>query len=188
MRSSSASRVSPVSAIAFVVDVLALDHGPQDRDQLEILAGPNLQEDVGGFGALGFADIDQHHRAVLAAAGQELALLHDGVLGEMPRMALRRIAAPVHDEVGSVLDFAERTRDFATQLGGDFGWTVSQRGVTVDQAPNLVGQRDTLPSGLRRSCCSCRRPAACRPRAEMSAAASIASSTVASSPSIRASG
>ena len=36
-------------------------------------------------------------------------------------MALGRVAAPVDDEVGPVLDFAQRARHLATQLGGDLG-------------------------------------------------------------------
>ncbi len=96
------------------------------------LPGPNLQEDVGGLGAGGLANVHQDHRSVLAAVGHELALLRQGVLGEMPRMALGRVAAPVDDEVGPVLDFAQRAGHLATQLGGDLGWTVSERGVAVD--------------------------------------------------------
>jgi hypothetical protein len=48
-------------------------------------------------------------------------------------MALGRISAPVNDEIRPLLDFAERTRDFATQLGSDFGGTVSQRGMAIEQ-------------------------------------------------------
>ena len=50
----------------------------------------------------------------------------------MTRMAFGRIASPVDDEVRAVLDFAQSTSDFTTQLGGDFCWAVSQRRVTVD--------------------------------------------------------
>src|SRR3954469_14661010 len=112
--------------------MLAFDHGPQDRNQLEIFAGADLQENVGGFGALGLTNIDEHHRAVLAAAGQKLALLHDGVLGEMARMALGRVSAPVHNEVSSLLHFAQRTSYFATQLGGDLSGPVSEGRVAVE--------------------------------------------------------
>ena len=59
-------------------------------------------------------------------------------------MTFRRIASPINHEIGSLLDFAERTSDLATQLGGYFGGTVSQRRVTVDQATQAVGERHTL--------------------------------------------
>ena len=59
----------------------------------------------------------------------------------MPRMALRRIPAPVDDEVGSVLDFAERASDLATQLGGYLSGAVSKRGVAVDHTSDQFGQR-----------------------------------------------
>jgi hypothetical protein len=41
-------------------------------------------------------------------------------------MTFSRIPPPVHDEVSSILNFAERTGYLATQLGGDFRWTVSE--------------------------------------------------------------
>ena len=63
-------------------------------------------------------------------------------------MALGRVAAPVDDEVRSILDLAQRAGDFATQLGGDFGWTVSEAGVTVDHASNQFGERHRLSRGL----------------------------------------
>tara|TARA_B100000029_G_scaffold437778_1_gene453208 strand:- start:473 stop:940 length:468 start_codon:yes stop_codon:yes gene_type:complete len=47
-------------------------------------------------------------------------------------MAIEWVSSPVDDEIRSVHHFAQRARYFATQLGGDFGWTVSQRGVAVD--------------------------------------------------------
>jgi hypothetical protein len=53
-------------------------------------------------------------------------------------MALGRISSPIDNKVGPLLHFAERTRYLATQLGGDLGGTVSQRGVTVEQSPELV--------------------------------------------------
>ncbi len=125
-------------------DLLVLDHCPQDRDQLEIFTRADLQEDVGRFDAFGFADIDQDHRAILAAARQKFAFLHQGVLGEVTRMALRRIASPVDNEIGSVLDLAQSTCDFATQLGGYFSRTMSQRGVAVEQSTKMIGHRHTF--------------------------------------------
>ena len=189
-RGPAAARASgPVSATARRSTCWPLTSARRIVMQLEILAGPNLQEDIGGLGALRFANVDQHHRAVLAAARQELALLHERVFGEVPRMALGRVAAPVDDEIGPVLHFAERTRDFATQLGGDLGGTVSQamcgcrsrRPISsasddafalrlAGDVAHAVDQRHV--GGVQRS----------------SAAASIASSSVASRPSISASG
>ena len=92
----------------------------------------------GPFGAFCFADIDQIHRAIFPSLRQELRFLHDGVLREMARMAFGRVASPIHDEVGSLFYFAERTGNFTTQLGSDFGGTVSQRCVTVQQPPQLI--------------------------------------------------
>ncbi len=51
----------------------------------------------------------------------------------MPRMTFGRIAAPVDNEVGSLLHFTERARYLATQLSGDFGWAMSQRRVAIEQ-------------------------------------------------------
>ncbi len=121
-----------------LIDSHSLDHGPQDRDQFKILARANLQENVGGLGALGLANVDEHHRAIFATARQKLALLHDGVLGEMARMALGRVSAPVHNKIGSLFHFAERTGYFATQLGGDLGWPVSERRVAIEQSAQGV--------------------------------------------------
>ncbi len=56
-------------------------------------------------------------------------------------MALRGISTPVDNEVSPLFDFAERAGNFAPQLGGDFGGPVSQRGVTVEQSPELIRER-----------------------------------------------
>src|SRR6185503_7601839 len=116
------------------VDRLALHERPHDRAELEILARLEDEGDVGRLGRGRFPDVDGDHRPALAPFGNELALLGDGVLAEMPRMAFRRVAAPVDDEVRPVLDFAQRARDLATQLGGYFSGAVSKRGVAVDHA------------------------------------------------------
>ena len=47
-------------------------------------------------------------------------------------MTVCRVASPVDDEIGPVLDLTQGARDFTTQLGSDFRWTVSQRGVTIN--------------------------------------------------------
>ena len=129
---------------SFRTDFLILDHRTQDRDQFKVLTRTNLQEDVGGFGALRRADINQHDRPILPAIGQELALGHQRVLRKMPGVALRGIASPVNNKIASVLHFTERTSDFATQLGSDFRGTVSQRCVTVQQTTQQVRQGHTL--------------------------------------------
>ncbi len=113
--------------------VLFFDQGPENGDQLEIFAWSHLQEDVGSLHAFGFADIDQHHGAIFTSFGQELALLHERVFGEVSRMTLGRIAAPVDDEVGSLFHFTERARYLATQLSGDFGRAMSQGCVAIEQ-------------------------------------------------------
>ena len=59
-----------------------------------------------------------------------------------------RIAAPVDDEVRSILHFAQRTRDLATQLGGYLSGAVSKRGVAVDHTSDQFGQRHRLALGL----------------------------------------
>ncbi len=127
---------------------LALDERAQRGDDLEVLAGPDLQEDVGGLGARRLADVHQDHRAALAAVGHELALLRERVLREVPRVALGRVAAPVDDEVGPVLDFAQRARDLAAQLGGYLSGAVSERGVAVDHTADQLGQGHRLALGL----------------------------------------
>ncbi len=114
-------------------NLLVFDHRSQQRDQFKIFARTDLQENIGSFDALGFANIDQDHRPIFTTFGQKFALRHQRVLGEVARMALGRVASPVDDEIGSVLDFAQRACDFATQLGGDFGGTVSQRCVAIEQ-------------------------------------------------------
>jgi hypothetical protein len=63
-------------------------------------------------------------------------------------MTLRRVASPVNDQIGAILDFAERTGDFATQLGGYLGWTVSERGVAINYTSNQLGQGHRLTLGL----------------------------------------
>lgn len=72
------------------------------------------------------------------------ALLHQRVFGEMPRMAFRRIAAPIDDEIGPVFNFTQRTSNFATQLSGDLGRTMSQRGMAIEQSSQQVGQCHTF--------------------------------------------
>ena len=63
---------------------------------------------------------------------------------EVPRVALGRVAAPVDDEVGPVLHFAQRAGHFTAQLGGDFGGAVSKRCVAVDDAADQFGEPDRL--------------------------------------------
>ena len=134
-----------------VVHRLALDQRPQDRDAARspCPAGPAGRCRRPSRSCVSRMSTSTIVRS-LRPRGQELALLHERVLGEVPRMALGRVAAPVDDEVGPVLDFAQRARNFATQLGGDLGWTVSKRGVAVDHAADQLGQRDRIPAGPRR--------------------------------------
>ena len=63
-------------------------------------------------------------------------------------MTFRRIPAPIHNKVGPVFDFAERARYFSAQLSGNFGRTVSQRSVAVEQAAELVRKRDAFLLGF----------------------------------------
>ena len=130
------------------IDRLALDERAQGGRDLEVLAGPDLQKDVRGLGTWCFANVHQDHRAALAALRHELALLHDRVPGEMARMAFRRIAAPVHDEVRPFLDFAEGARNLATQLGGYLSGAVSKRCVAVDHT-SISSASATLRAGPR---------------------------------------
>ena len=48
------------------------------------------------------------------------------VAREVPWMALRGIASPIHNRVGPIFHFAERATHLATQLGGHLRWAVSQ--------------------------------------------------------------
>ena len=41
-----------------LIDALSLDQRPQDAEHFEVLAGADLQEDVGGLGTGGLADVD----------------------------------------------------------------------------------------------------------------------------------
>ena len=59
-------------------------------------------------------------------------------------MALCRIPTPIHNKVGSILHFTQRARYLSAQLGGNFGGTVSQGSVAVQQTTELVRQRHTL--------------------------------------------
>ena len=52
---------------ALFVHRLVLDESAQRGQDLEVLARPNLEEDVGGLGAGRLADVHQDHRPALAA-------------------------------------------------------------------------------------------------------------------------
>ena len=133
-----------------LVHALILDERAKSRQDLEVLAGSNLQKDVRSLGAGRFADVDQHHRSSLASFRDELALLRQRVLGEVPRVAFGRIAAPIDDEVRSVLHLSQGARDLATQLGGYLSGAVSKRGVAVDHTSDELGQRDRFTLRLAR--------------------------------------
>ena len=62
----------------------------------------------------------------------------------MQRMTVRRISSPEDQEVCAVLDLTQSASDFATQLGGDFGWAVSQRGVAVENPTDKLREPDCL--------------------------------------------
>lgn len=62
----------------------------------------------------------------------------------MSRVTLGGIAAPVHYQIGTILDFPEGAGDFTAQLGGDFGWAVSQRRVAIDDPAQGVRHSHTL--------------------------------------------
>lgn len=88
---------------------LPFDQSPQGGEDLEILAGPNLQKNVRGLGTGSFPNIDQDHCAVLTPAGSEFPLLGQRVTGEVPGMALCRVASPIDDQVGPIFDFPQGT-------------------------------------------------------------------------------
>jgi hypothetical protein len=58
----------------------------------------------------------------------------------MPGMAFGRVAAPINDEVGPVLDFAQGTGNLTAQLGGYLGGAVSQRRMAIDHSRDQLGQ------------------------------------------------
>ena len=120
------------------VELDALGQRPQRPQGLEILARLDLDEDVGRLGALGPPHVDDHAGAVLAAVGQEHALGHEAVLGEVPRMALGRVRAPEHDEVAAVGHFAERTRHFAHALKRHARRAVADARRGVDRAADPI--------------------------------------------------
>src|SRR5262249_41007705 len=132
------------------IDALPLQQRAQRGDHLEVRARADLQEDVRGFRARRLADVDEHHRPALAPLGHELAFRRQRVLAEMARVALRRIPAPVDDEVRPVLDLAERARDLAAQLGSYLSGAVSKRGVTVNHTSDRLRERDGLALSLAR--------------------------------------
>ena len=130
------------------VDPAALDQGPQRPEQLEVLAGLDLQEDVRDRGALRAPHVDQDDRAILLAVRDVHALGRDRVAGEKPRMGLRGIAAPENDQIGPVLDFAERRGALAHALEGDPRGAVAHGGRGVDVAADQIGDGDRLALGL----------------------------------------
>ena len=187
IRSTISSSFLTVSAVRDTLSVhrLVLDESAQRRHDLEVLAGPYLEEDVRGLRADRSRDI---HRTMVRplVASARTRPSSERVPGEMARMAFCRIAAPEDHDISPVLDFAQRAGDLATQLGGDLGGAVSKRGVAVDHTSDHFSQRHG-PT-LRLACDVAQsidqRHVGC---VEKSAAASIASSTVAGFPSINAS-
>src|SRR5262249_27076989 len=129
---------------------LSLEKRAQGGGDLEVAARANLEKDVSSLRARRLADVDEHHRATLAALRHELALRRQRVLAEMARVALGGIAAPVHDEVRPILDLAERARNLAAQLGSYLSGAVSKRGVTVNHASDRLGEGDRLALCLAR--------------------------------------
>src|SRR5207245_9589155 len=85
---------------------LVLHQSPHRRTELEVLARLDDESDVRRPGGGRFANVNGDHRSALAPFWDELALLGDGVLAEMPGMAFRRVPAPVNNEVRPILDFA----------------------------------------------------------------------------------
>ena len=114
-------------------DLLILNQRSQNRNQFKVLTRANLQEDVRGFRALRRANVDQYGSPVFSASWQEFTLRHQCILREVSRMTLSGVASPIHNEISSVLHFTERASNFATQLSSDFGGTVSQGCVAIQQ-------------------------------------------------------
>jgi hypothetical protein len=65
-------------------------------------------------------------------------------------MAFGGVAAPVDDEIGSVLDLAQRAGNLAAQLGGYLGGTVSERSVAIDHPSDEFRKKSRFPLGLAR--------------------------------------
>ena len=100
------------------VHLVALDQCDQGGEGVEVPAGPDLQEEVGRLGARRGPDVDTDQRPALATLRHVLPLGHGRVTGDVARVALHGVGAPVDDEVGPVLDLAERRLRPASQLGG----------------------------------------------------------------------
>src|SRR5439155_23003145 len=115
-----------------------------------LFRSPNLKEQIRGLRAHGLPDVHEDHGPALATLRHESALLRQGVLGEMTRVAFRGVAAPVDDEIRPILDFAQRARDLATQLGGYLSGAVSKRRVAVDHSSDHLGQSHGFALGLAR--------------------------------------
>ena len=132
------------------VDPAALDQGPQRPQHFEIRARFDLDEDVGHRRAARAPDVHQDHRAVLFAARHIHSLGRPPIAREQARVGFGRVAPPEDDQVGPVLDLAQRRRALAHTLEGDTRWAVADGRGRIDGAADEVGDGDGLALRLAR--------------------------------------
>jgi vancomycin resistance protein YoaR len=149
----------PVAAIA-----AGLTFTPQDDGELAVTIDPaKLQTALGdGLGAFGTPAEDARFEVSggavsvvpsvdgtgvdptllseqLAAVGDEEPLGHRRVPAPVARVALRGIGTPKNDQVGPVLDFAQRAGHLADALEGHSRWTMAHRRRRIDATADAVG-------------------------------------------------
>ncbi len=122
--------------------LLTADELAQRPDRFEIASGSDLQKHISLFAGRRRFRVDDHDRAILAAAKYELPRWIDRIALEMPRMTFYRIGAPKNYQVGSIAHLAERTSRFAHLLDRHDRWTVAHRSGRVDVGTELIGQTD----------------------------------------------
>ena len=121
-----------------VGQVLAADRDAEGREELVVAPLLELEPDVGHLHGVRVARVHHDHLAALVALAGEEAAREDRVLREVARVRVRGVAAPEDDDVGAVLDLAERAARDADVLDRDQrGAVADRRGVVHDAADRL---------------------------------------------------
>ena len=93
--------------------------------------------------------VDQDTIAILATARQENPRGHQAILGEVARVAHRRIAPPENDQVTPVLDLAQGTGDLTDFLECDSPGSAARAGRGINTTADPVTDRDSHPLSFR---------------------------------------
>ena len=120
------------------------DQSAQSPQQFKVGARLHLQEDIGHAGAGCAANVDQNHGAIFTAVGHKHALRRYRITGEVTGMGFGRVAAPVDNEIGSILDFAQRRRALTHALEGNTRGPMTDRGGRVNVGPHQVSNGHRL--------------------------------------------